>query len=216
MSKKFIPEVSQRERMLLSYAKNIKIVKACRLLVGILKVGWWKYERHYTKRIISSKLLVNDEENRPKYIYFEPEIERENFNGVGECYEGCIKYLSQFLGKDFIINFEDEEVYSPAVRMVTIEYPSSYDSTRGLYTFEGIKIPKIIRKNFDLEKLSEELKELKGEDFHFSSIDDETKWVEGKNKKESLVTRSLNECIKDEIDKHKEDTEIIKTHYQSF
>jgi len=161
-------KLTEREKTILGMAKHLSIETPYNPIVGILgKNNNPKWVTAYLP-IIShngnwSKLRFSPQINYDKRRKGEPTLER-----CQQLMNDCKKYLNEFVGKTFILNYNDEKEYSPGFRTVTMKCEGSWDHTKGLYTLAGQKVPNIIKGGFDINDLEKISKRLKKEDFHFS------------------------------------------------
>jgi len=162
------PNLTERERQIINAVANVSVARAHKFSVGIIRE-----RRSCKKEFIRAFLLLVGDENSVHEFFFRPRY--EDFKGkvasetaqVKRCYNACVKYLAPFLGRDFLINLNDDKRYFPESNMGSLHLSERYEPTVGLYLLGGAKIPEVIGKGFELEKICEQAKGLSLEYFDF-------------------------------------------------
>jgi len=94
-------------------------------------------------KYVAAMLFIKDNKNLENFLIFDvhnfhPAKQNKNFETAENCYNVCINYLSQFLGKTLIIKYNNN---------------SSSSSTINVYNSKGIIIPSNIKFNSNFNEL---------------------------------------------------------------
>jgi hypothetical protein len=167
MKNKDIFKLTEREKAILALA-NFKVIMPCNALVGVLK--------YYGKKYVKSYLLALEDDGKAIALRFDTSMnyykKKKSFSDreYKEYMGACKNYLESFLHRSILVNSNDEKVYSPSTRLLTIEYPGSWNETTCLYTMPNNKlnkIPNFIEFGWQTDNLENISKDLNASQFDF-------------------------------------------------
>ena len=165
-------KISEREKALIKIAGGLEIVSTLNPIVE--PIGRGREGHIYTALPLifsisnTIGLIEFKNETRPWNL---KKVKSEHVKKIREVIEDYKIYLSELGDSEIIMNHRDERSYTGDIwRYGMVEREGSWEHTTGLYTWEGVKIPLVLRKGFrvgNLENRTSKMK-LSLNDYNFS------------------------------------------------